>query len=97
MLALSSLTKSRRFVAVMYAGLLFFTAAMSQVLSAMTGTRVWAIISPGDVLEVFSRVIFRIPGPRDLPFPAAVVFVVALLAACIWVLERRVRGTEVVT
>ena len=97
MLALSSLTKSRRFVAVMYAGLLFFTAAMSQVLSAMTGTRVWAIISPGDVLEVFSRVIFRIPGPRDLPFPAAVVFVVALLAASIWVLERRVRGTEVVT
>jgi len=97
MLALSSLTKSRRFVAVMYAGLLFFTAAMSQVLRAITGSRAWAIISPGDVLDVFSAVIFRTPGPRSLPFPVAVLFVVLLLAGCVFVLERRVRGVEVVT
>ena len=97
MLALSSLTKSRRFVAVMYAGLLFFTAAMAQVLYGITGSRVWTIISPGGVLEVFSAVIFRTSGPRALPFPVAVLFVVGLLAVCVFVLERRVRGVEVVT
>jgi ABC-2 type transport system permease protein len=97
MLALSSLSKSRRFVAVMYAGLIFFTAAMYQALRGITGSQAWAFISPGDVLDVFSRVIFRVTGPTALPFPAAVLFVVLLLGASIVVLERRVRGVEVVT
>ena len=97
MLALSSLSTSRRFVAVMYAGLIFFTAAMYQALRGITGSQAWAFISPGDVLDVFSRVIFRVTGPTALPFPAAVLFVVLLLGASVLVLERRVRGVEVVT
>lgn len=97
MLALSSLSKSRRFVAVMYAGLIFFTAALYQALRGITGSQAWAFISPGDVLDVFSRVIFRVTGPTALPFPAAVLFVVLLLGASVLVLERRVRGVEVVT
>jgi ABC-2 type transport system permease protein len=97
MLALSSLSKSRRFVAVMYAGLIFFTAAMYQALRGITGSQAWAFISPGDVLDVFSRVIFRVSGTTALPFPAAVLFVVLLLVASVFVLERRVRGVEVVT
>lgn len=97
MLALSSLSRSRRFVAVMYAGLIFFTAAMYQALRGITGTRVWAIISPGDVLDVFADVIFRNQTTPPIPFPAALVFVVLLLGASVLVLERRVRGVEVVT
>jgi ABC-type transport system involved in multi-copper enzyme maturation permease subunit len=97
MLALSSLSKSRRFVAVMYAGLIFFTAALYQALRGITGSRAWAFISPGDVLDVFASVIFRIPGPTSIPFPVAVLFVVVLLGASVLVLERRVRGVEVVT
>lgn len=97
MLALSSLSKSRRFVAVMYAGLIFFTAAMYQALRGMTGSRAWAVISPGDVLEVMSAVIFRSPGPRSIPFAVAVLVVLILLGASVLVLERRVRGVEVVT
>lgn len=97
MLALSSLSKSRRFVAVMYAGLIFFTAAMYQALRGITGSRAWAFISPGDVLDVFSQVIFRAAGTPALPFPAAVLFVVVLLGVSVLVLERRVRGVEVVT
>ena len=38
MLALSSLSKSRRFVAMMYAGILFFTAAMYQALRPITAS-----------------------------------------------------------
>ena len=48
MLALSSLSRSRRFVGIMYAGIVFFTAAMNQALGAITGSRAWAWISPGD-------------------------------------------------
>ena len=97
MLALSSLSKSRRFVAVMYAGLIFFTAAMYQALRAITSSRAWAVISPGDMLDVFADVIFRNQTTLPVPFPIAVVFLVLLLGASVLVLERRVRGVEVVT
>jgi ABC-2 type transport system permease protein len=97
MLALSSLSKSRRFVAMMYAGIVFFTAAMYQALSAITGTRVWAFISPEDTLDILANAIFRVPAPRVMPVPAAFVTVVVLIAASLWILERRVRGVEVVT
>ena len=96
MLALSSLSKSRRFVAVMYAGLIFFTAAMYQALRGITGSRAWLFISPGDVLDVIGNKIFRSTEPQNY-FAAALVTVVVLLAASVLVLERRVRGVEVVT
>jgi ABC-2 type transport system permease protein len=97
MLALSSLSKSRRFVAMMYAGALFFTAAMYQALRAITSSSAWAAISPRDTMNVIADGIFRIQGPRPIPVAAAVVVVAVLIAASVWVLERRVRGVEVVT
>ncbi len=97
MLALSSLSKSRRFVAMMYAGIVFFTAAMYQALSAITGSRAWAWISPEDTLDIIANAIFRVPDPPPMPVPVALLTVVVLIAASIWILERRVRGVEVVT
>jgi ABC-2 type transport system permease protein len=97
MLALSSLTKSRRFVAMMYAGLIFFTAAMYQALRGITNTRAWAVISPEDVLDVVAAVIFRAPGTTSIPMWAALVDIAIIIAASIWILEKRVRGLEVVT
>ena len=97
MLALSSLSKSRRFVAVMYAGLIFFTAAMYQALRGMTGSRAWAVISPGDMIDVFASVIFRNQATTSVPFPVAILVVALLIVASVVVLERRVRGVEVVT
>lgn len=97
MLALSSLSKSRRFVAMMYAGIVFFTAAMYQALSAITGSRAWAWISPEDTLDVIANAIFRVPDAPPMPVPVALLTVVLLIAASVWILERRVRGVEVVT
>ena len=97
MLALSSLSKSRRFVAMMYAGLIFFTAAMYQALRQMTGSRAWAVISPEDVLDVVAAVIFRSPGTPSIPMWGALLVIALLIAASLWILERRVRGVEVVT
>jgi len=97
MLALSSLTKSRRFVAIMYAGIIFFTAAMYQALKNITGGNAWAWISPGDVLDVIASAIFRSPGTPAIPIPVAVLVVAVLIGASTWILERRVRAVEVVT
>ena len=95
-LALSSLSKSRRFVSIMYAGLIFFTAAMYQVLRTITGNRAWAALSPGDMMDVVADAVFRIRANPPVPVPVAVLVIVLLIAASFWVLERKIRAVEVV-
>lgn len=96
LLALSSLSKSRRFVSIMYAGVIFFSAPMYQALRGITGSRTWAVISPSEMLDVIGDSIFRIPGVRPVPLYVAALVVVLLIGLSVWILERRVRGVEVV-
>jgi ABC-2 type transport system permease protein len=96
MLALSSLSKNRRFVGVMYAGIIFFTAAMYQALRNITGTGSWAWISPQTTLEVLGSVIFRSQAKQPISGLVAVVAVAGLIVIAIAILERRVRAVEVV-
>jgi ABC-type transport system involved in multi-copper enzyme maturation permease subunit len=95
-LALSSLSKSRRFVSIMYAGLIFFTAALHQVLRTITGSRAWAAISPGDMMDVMADAIFRIRSNPPVPVFVAVLVIALLIAASFWILERKIRAVEVV-
>ena len=96
MLALSSLSKNRRFVGIMYAGAVFFTAAMFRALRQITGSGAWVWVSPQDTLDVLAARIFRLPTPDALPLPIAVGVIAAFLAVSVWVVARRVRGVEVV-
>lgn len=97
MLALSSLSKSSRFVAVMYAGVFFFTSALFNALRGITGRSSFAWLSPGAALEQLGDVIFRLQ-PRYQVSPAiATLTVVILIAGSIVILMRRVRGVEIVT
>jgi ABC-2 type transport system permease protein len=97
MLALSSLSKSSRFVGIMYAGLMFFTAALFQALRGITGSTVFAWLSPGDALEQLGDVIFRITPRYDLPPAVAGLAVLALIIGSGVILARRVKGVEIVT
>ncbi len=96
-LALSSLSRSRRFVSVLYAGIVFFTAAMFQALRAITVSGLWAVVSPTDVLDVLGDAIFRVPGAPAVPVPLAAGSVAALVVLSLVILERRIRGIEVVS
>jgi ABC-2 type transport system permease protein len=96
-LALSSLSRSRRFVAIQYAGIIFFTQALQQVLARTTGSSVWALISPGATLDVLADAVFRLSPTRGTPVWAAAAVLAALVVAAVVVLERRVRGIEVVS
>ena len=96
MVALSSLSKSRRFTALTFTGLFFFTTAMYQALQRITGSRLWALLSPRDLLSEIGDAAFRIPGTRALPLWAALLAVAVIIALSIAVLERRIRGVEVV-
>ncbi len=95
-LALSSLSRSARFVAILYAGIIFFTAAMYQALRAMTGSRTWVLVSPGETLDVIADAVFRIPGAPAVPVFVAVAGVAVLVGISVLVLERRIRAVEVV-
>ena len=97
MLALSSLSNSRRFVAVMYAGAIFFAAAMYQVLRAITGSTAWAWLSPDEIFDALAFAIFGVRGNPALPTPVAVIAIVAVVAASIFILDRRVRPVDTVT
>ena len=97
MLALSSLSKSARYVGILYAGILFFTAAIYGALLAITGSTRLSWLSLGANLTQVIDVIFRLKPRYATPWPVSLIVILGLIALSISVLERRVRGVEVVT
>ena len=97
MLALSSLSKSSRFVAVMYAGLFFFTTALFNALRGITGSSRFAWLSPSASLQQLGDVIFRLEPRYQVSSVVAAIAVIVMIAGSIWILTRRVRGVEIVT
>jgi ABC-2 type transport system permease protein len=97
MLALSSLSKSSRYVGILYAGIVFFTAAIYGVMFAITGSSKLSWLSVGSNLNQVVDVIFRLKPRYATPWPVSLIVILGLIALSISVLERRVRGVEVVT
>jgi ABC-type transport system involved in multi-copper enzyme maturation permease subunit len=97
MLALSSLSKSSRYVAILYAGIIFFTLAIYGVLLGITGSTKMSYVSVSASLTQVIDVIFRLKPRYATPWPVSLTVVLGLVALSISVLERRVRGVEVVT
>jgi hypothetical protein len=97
MLALSSLSKSARYVAIMYTGIIFFTAAIYGVLYAITGSTSMSWVSPGSSLSQVIDVVFRLRPRYVTPWQVSLLVIVGLIVLSVSILERRVRGVEVVT
>jgi ABC-2 type transport system permease protein len=96
MLALSSLSTNSRFVGILYTGLIFFTAALSGVLRFITASTSLSWISFSNNLTQVGDAIFRVPLHYQTPWPVSLLLIVALTVVSILVLERRVRGVEIV-
>jgi ABC-2 type transport system permease protein len=98
MLALSSLSKSSRYVGILYAGILFFTAAIYGAMYAITGGNTsLSYLSLAANLNQVIDVIFRLAPRYSTPWQVSLIVVIGLIVLSISVLERRVRGVEVVT
>jgi ABC-type transport system involved in multi-copper enzyme maturation permease subunit len=97
MLALSSLSKSSRYVSIMYSGVIFFTFSISGLMVLITGSTRLSWLSVGANLNQVVDVIFRIKPRYATPWPVSLIVILALLALSASILERRVRGVEVVT
>ena len=96
MLALSSLSKSARFVGIMYAGLIFFTDAIFATLKFLVRASGASLVSPTQTLAQLGDAIFRVEPRYDTPTWASLLVVVVLVAGSALILERRIRGVEVV-
>ncbi|MQA29676.1 MAG: ABC transporter permease subunit [Luteitalea sp.] len=96
MLALSSLSNSSRYVGILYAGLIFFSQAIYGVVYAVTRDSSLAWMSIAFDLNQVGDAIFRLPLRYSMPVPVAFLAVAALVGASALVLERRVKGVEVV-
>src|SRR5262245_2673957 len=69
MLALSALSKSARYVAILYAMVLFFSSAVYGVLYAVTRTSAFSWISLSADIEQIGNVIFRMPPKYATRWP----------------------------
>lgn len=97
MLALSSLSKSARYVGILYVGITFFTTAIYGALYAITGSSRVSWISIGANVAQVVDVVFRLTPRYATPWQVSLLVIVGLIALAVSVLERRVRGVEVVT
>ena len=96
-LALSSLSKSRWFVAILYAGLAFFTHAVFGVLGAALPGSGFSWVSIFANVRQVGDVLFRMPPRHDTHPLISAAVIVLIITASAFVLRRRIRAIEVVT
>ena len=95
-LALSSLSTNSRFVGILYIALIFFSKALYGVLQAVTGSTTVSWVSFGNNLAQVGDVLFRVPLRYDTPWVISLTVVATLIGVSALILERRIRGVEIV-
>lgn len=96
MTALSSLSRSSRFVGILFAGMLIFSDAMFNALRFITGSTAISWVSIQASLDQVGDVIFRQTPRHQTPVGVSILVLLAVVVISVSVLERRVRGVEVV-
>jgi len=96
-LALSSMSNSSRFVGIMYAGFVMFSGAMYGTLRFILGTTSVSWVSFTASVEQVGDAIFRTKLSYDTPPVVSFIVILGLIVVSASVLERKVRGVEIVT
>ena len=81
----------------MYTGMMFFTHALYGVVFVVTRNTKFSWMSLQGNLQHLGDLVFRVEPRYDTPAWVTAVALAAIVAGSAWVLERRVRGVEVVT
>jgi ABC-2 type transport system permease protein len=95
-LALSSLSTNSRFVGILFTALIFFSDAVYGVLRGVTGGTSLSWVAFGNNLAQVGDFIFRVPLRYETPWIVSLAVVIGLIAASALILERRIRGVEIV-
>jgi len=97
MLAMSSLSNSNRFAGILYTGVMLFSDAVFATVRGITGSTAMSWLSFPATLAQLGDLIFRVPLRFTTPAVVSFIVALALVAVSASVLERKVRGVEVVT
>jgi ABC-type transport system involved in multi-copper enzyme maturation permease subunit len=97
MVALSSLSRSRRFAAMVYAGVVLLAAAMDRLLEGVTGSAAWVLVSPQNTALLLADIAFGRDAGNAYFVLLAAIAVIAVMLASLFILERRVRAVEIVS
>ena len=97
MVALSSLSRSRRFAAIVYAGIVLLAAAVDRLLEGVTGHAAWVLVSPQNTALLLADVVFGGEVEHAYLIILAALAVVGVMLASLLILERRVRAVEIVS
>jgi ABC-2 type transport system permease protein len=95
-LALSSFSKSARFVAITYAGLVFFSEAVFNVVRATTRRTTMSWLSPPATVNQIGDAVFGLRPSFETPIAVSLAAMAVLMAMSLLVLAKRVRAVEVV-
>jgi ABC-2 type transport system permease protein len=95
-MALSSLTRSRRFAGVNFAAVFFFSQIFYGILSQILRTKKVAWLSLGNNLEQAGDLLFGVAPRYPSPLWVSAVVITVLIAGGAWVVHRRVQAVEVV-
>ena len=97
MVALSSLSRSRRFAAMVYAGVVLLGAAVDRLLEGVTGHAAWVLVSPQNTALLLSDVAFGGEAASGYLILLAAVAVGGVMLASLLILERHVRAVEIIS
>lgn len=95
-LALSSLSTNSRFVGILFTALIFFSDAVYGVLRGVTGSTSVSWVAFSNNLAQVGDVIFRVPLRFETPWVVSLAVVLGLVGLSAFILERRIRGVEIV-
>jgi ABC-type transport system involved in multi-copper enzyme maturation permease subunit len=97
MLALSSMSTSSRYAGILYASVMFLSQAIYGIIHAVTASSSMAWISFSANQAQVGAAIFRLSPRYDMPWLVSLAVILALIGLSALVLDRRVRGLDVVT
>jgi len=95
-MALSSLTRSRRFAGINFAAVFFFSQIFYGILSEILRTKTVAWLSLGNNLEQVGDLFFGSAPKYPSPLWASALVIAGLIAGGAWLVHRRVQAVEVI-
>lgn len=95
-LTASSMTKNNRYAAIVFIAITMFTPIIYQILKNIFHTDKVAPISFWANLQQLGNILFRLRPDYSSHWSWSLLIVLAIIALCLWILYRRIKGAEIV-
>ena len=95
-LALSSMTKSNLYAAVVFAAILLGTPIISEILKQIFHHKKVVLISYWHNINILGNKLFNLRPRYSSDWPYALLIILAIIGCCAWILYRKTKAVEIV-